>query len=130
MLDRNQGVRSWPSWARHIKHVDVFPTGPIGPTPSGVFHLGYGLKSKFVMTEFNLPNNWKWSGPFLNLKIHYDHRFEVLNVDRCKLVWMIDAEGFGVSTIGRIFATNYNRNLDQAIPKLINELNSSNQNGQ
>lgn len=80
------------------------------------------------MTEFNPLDHWKWSGPFLRLNVHYDHQFEVFSQDRCKLIWIIQAEGFGVSTLGRIFAVIYNRNLDRAIPRLIIEMNSADQN--
>lgn len=76
------------------------------------------------MTEFNRPENWKWAGPFMNLTVHYDHRFEPLGEDRCRLVWVVDVEGFGAAVLGRIFAAIYKRNLNRAIPLLVAEIDA------
>lgn len=38
---------------------------------------------------------------------------------------MIEAKGFGVSIIGRLFAWIYSKNLDRAIPLLVEEMNAS-----
>jgi hypothetical protein len=116
-------VESWPSWAKHIKRIEVIPAGELGPKSKGVIHLSNGIKSEFTMTEFNPYRNWKWVGPFLWLTINYDHIFESLDPSRTKLTWIVEAEGFGVSIVGRLFATIYNRNLSKAIPLLISEMN-------
>jgi hypothetical protein len=75
------------------------------------------------MAELNPFRNWKWVGPFLWLTIDYDHRFESLEARRTRLTWVVMAEGFSVSVLGRLFAAIYNRNLDKAIPLLIREMN-------
>ena len=118
------GVEQWPSWAKHIKRVQVEPPGPLGPTSSGRIHLSNGIKSAFTMTEFNPYRNWKWVGGFLWLTVHYDHRFEELTPARTQLTWAVEASGFGVSLFGRLFAKIYNKNLNGAIPLLIGEMNA------
>ena len=117
-------VEKWPSWAKHFKHVELTPKGQLTPESKGTFHLKNGIKSEFRMIEINHPRNWKWVGPFLWLTVHYDHLFEEVDSQRTKLTWVVDAEGFGVSVFGRLFATIYNGNLNQAIPRLIDEINA------
>ena len=117
-------IERWPSWAKHIKRVEVEPVGELGPKSKGVIHLTNGVKSEFTMTEFNPYRNWKWVGLLFWLKIYYDHVFAPLDPRRTKLIWIVEAKGFGVSVLGRLFAKIYNRNLDKAIPLLINEINA------
>jgi hypothetical protein len=118
-------VEEWPSWAKHIKQVEVRPAGKLGPQSTGIIHLSNGFKSAFKMTEFNPRRNWKWVGRFFWLTIHYDHHFEELNPTQTKLTWVVGGAGFGVSVFGRFFAKIYNQNLDQAIPLLIDEMSRS-----
>ena len=117
-------VDQWPTWARHIKQVELHPTAELGPETSGTFLLTNGVKSTFRMTEFNSGRNWKWVGPFLWLTIDYDHRFEPLNSRQTKLRFVLEASGLGVNVFGRLFASIYRRNLEKAIPLLINEMES------
>ncbi len=117
-------VEQWPSWAKHIKRVEVIPPGDLTPSSTGLIHLRNGIKSAFKMNEFNPPRNWKWVGPFLWLTIHYDHIFEPVDSRHTKLVWIVAAEGFGISIFGRLFATIYNGNLNKAIPRLLAEMNA------
>jgi len=117
-------VEHWPSWARHIERVEVRP-GEFGPQSSGIIHLSNGIKSAFAMTEFHPYRNWKWVGRFLWLTICYDHLFEQLNSKQTKLTWVVEGEGFGVSVFGKLFATVYKKNLDIAVPLLIEEMNES-----
>ena len=120
-------VEQWPSWAKHIKQVEVTPAGELGPKSTGIIHLSNGIKSSFTMTEFNPQRNWKWVGPLLWLIVHYDHIFEEVNPQQTKLIWIVEGEGFGVSVFGRLFAKIYNKNLNKAIPLLIDEINASRQ---
>ncbi len=112
-------VAEWPRWAAHIRSIDLDPHGEVGARTSGRIRLKNGVTSTFRITEFAPGRNWKWAGPFLWLTIHYDHRFEALAAERTRLTWTVDAEGFGASTLGRLFAAIYARSLDQAIPNLI-----------
>ena len=109
----------WPMWAPHIKHIATQPQSELGPNSSGVIHLANGMKSTFQMTEFNPYHNWKWFGPFLWLTVHYDHRFESVGSNQTRVRFVLDASGFGVGFFGRLFARIYSRNLEKAIPLLV-----------
>ena len=118
-------VERWPSWAKHIRQVDVTPAGELGSKSVGVIQLTNGLKTAFSVTEFNPPRSWKWEGAFLWLTIRYDHVFDALEEQKTKLTWVVVGEGFGTSVLGRIFAAIYGRNLDRAIPLLVAELQAA-----
>ena len=117
-------VEQWPSWAKHIRKVVVSPAGELGSESRGVIHLSNGVKSAFQMSDYSPPRNWKWVGGFLWLTVHYDHIFEALDPQRTRLTWVVEAEGFGVSVFGRLFARIYNKNLDRAVPVLIEQMNT------
>jgi hypothetical protein len=42
-----------------------------------------------------------------------------------KLTWVIEAQGFGKSVIGRLFASIYFKHLDWAVPLLVQKMNTS-----
>ena len=117
-------IDEWPSWARHIKKVKLSPSGDISHNSVGSLRLTNGIESEFRVTEFQLHQNWKWRGPFLWMRMEYDHRFEPLGYDKTKFTWIIEGEGMGASTIGRVFAWQYKRNLDNAIPILQHEISN------
>jgi hypothetical protein len=54
----------------------------------------------------------------------YDHQFEALDAEHTRLIFIVQAKGFGASILGPIFARIYRRSLDQAIPRLIREMNA------
>ena len=118
-------VDQWPTWAHHIKHIELNPPGELNPQASGFIHLANGIKSTFRMTEFNAYRNWKWVGPFLWLTVEYDHRFKSLNDHQTQLRFVLEASGFGVGLFGRLFAKVYRRNLEKAIPLLVKEIESN-----
>ena len=115
-------VEQWPSWAKHIKQVQLEPSGELTPTSSGAFHLSNGVRSTFQMVEYNHQQNWLWVGPFLWLTIQYDHRFEALDPQHTKMTFIVRAEGFAEPIFGRLFAAVYNSNLNKAIPNLVAEM--------
>ncbi len=117
-------VEQWPSWARHIRKIELSPPGEIRPNSTGVIHLGNGIKSTFTMTEFHPHRSWRWVGGFLWLTVDYDHQFEALSPSRTRIIFVVAATGFGTQVIGRLFAWIYQRNLDVAIPLLVQELNT------
>ncbi len=129
-------VEQWPSWAPHIKRIELIPPGELGSQSTGVIYLTNGIKSAFRMTEFNPPHgdsgsgrcNWKWVGPILWLTIHYDHRFEALDAGHTRLIWTVAAEGLGTSIFGRLYAMIYRPNMDKAISRLIREMNAESAN--
>jgi len=115
-------VMAWPSWARHIRSIEVEPVGGLCLRSKGRIHLRNGIRSEFRVVEFNPPLDWKWVGAFLWLTVHYNHRFEPDGLGRTKLTWIVDAEGLGVSFIGRLFAKIYRRSMERAIPHLTAEI--------
>lgn len=115
-------VEQWPSWAPHIKQIELTPPGELGSQSAGVIHLTNGMKPAFRVSEFNPPGNWKWVGAFLWLTVIYDHQFESLDAEHTKLIFIIEAKGFGASILGRLFAWIYRRNLERAIPLLVAEM--------
>jgi hypothetical protein len=117
-------VDQWPSWANHIKSVEVVPTGELSAKSSVIIRLRNRLKYSLQVTEFHRYFGWKWIGRLLWLTIHYDHRFEVINDKRTKIIWIIGCEGIGASIIGRIFGAIYRRFLDRAIFQLQVEMNA------
>jgi hypothetical protein len=118
-------IEQWPSWAPHIKRIELLPPGELGPQSTGVIHLANGMKPAFRMTEFNPPQNWKWVGRFLWATVEYDHVFEKLGPEKTRMTWVVRAAGFGVSILGKLFARAYNKNLDTAIPRLVAEMGPS-----
>jgi len=115
-------IERWPSWARHIRRIELSPAGTLTPTSQGIIRLRNGIRSTFRMEEFNYDRNWKWVGAFLWLKVHYDHQFHRTGSAGTEIHFVLDGEGFGVAVFGRLFATIYARSLDRAIPRLIAEL--------
>ena len=115
-------VERWPSWARHIKSIEVLPAGEIGPDTTGVIRLRNGIRSSFVMRKWNPGRNWFWSGKFLWLRVDYDHVFEAAGADKTTVSFVIEVEGFASGSLGRLFRLIYAHNLDRAIPHLIEEL--------
>ena len=58
-------VESWPSWAKHIRRVELQPAGALGPGSAGRIHLSNGVRSTFRMSQWSPGANCKWTGPFL-----------------------------------------------------------------
>jgi hypothetical protein len=118
-------IEQWPSWAPHIKRIELQPPGELGPRSTGSIHLTNGMKPVFRVTEFHPRRSWKWVGAFLWLTVMYDHQFESLDARRTKLIWVVEAKGFGCSILGPLFAKIYRRNLEKAIPRLVAEMEGS-----
>jgi hypothetical protein len=114
-------VEKWPTWARHIRRIELTPPGPLTPASEGRIYLSNGMRSTFRMAEFNPHRNWKWIGPFLWLTVHYDHQSQIVNEGRTRLIWIVAADGFAGPLLGPIFASIYQRNLSKAIPRLVSE---------
>lgn len=117
-------IEQWPSWAKHIKHVELQPPGELGLQSTGRMRLSNGGRVKWTVTEFNLNHNWKWVSPFLWLTCHYDHLFEELTPTQTKMTFIVEGEGFGVTVIGRAFAKAYGKYMDRAISNLVEEMNA------
>jgi hypothetical protein len=117
-------VEQWPSWAKHIKQVELQPAGEFGLESTGRMVLTNGLKPAWKVTEFKPYRNWKWVGGFLWLTVDYDHRFEALNPTQTKITFVVEATGFSTSVIGRLFGKIYSKTMDRAIATLVPEMNA------
>ena len=117
-------VEEWPSWAHHIRRIELQPPGSLGLESAGSLRLAGGIRSTFRMAELHEHQNWKWVGPFLWLTVHYDHRFERTGPEETEIGFVLDGEGPGAGLFGRLFAAIYAFNLDRAIPRLIIEMES------
>ena len=117
-------IEKWPSWARHIKRIELQPPGELGRHSAGTIQLTNGMKPTFRMTEFQPLASWKWVGPFLWATVIYDYQFQALGPKQTRLIWTIEAEGFAASILGPLFASIYRRSLDKAIPRLVGEMNA------
>jgi hypothetical protein len=115
-------VERWPTWARHIRRIDLSPPGPLRANTAGTIVLTSGIRSTFRMEEIHTGANWRWAGAFLWITVHYDHRFTELGVAETEIAFVLDGEGLGVGVFGRLFAAIYVRNLDRAIPNLMREI--------
>lgn len=120
-FDHLAQVEKWPSWAKHIRRVELDPPGPVTAVTQGTLYLTNGVKTQFQLTRFDPPHAWEWLGKFLWMTIAYDHRFTAVSHSQTQISFIVKAEGFGLSTIGRLFAAAYNANLNRAIPNLIAE---------
>ena len=119
---RLERVEQWPTWARHIRRIDLDPPGPLTARTSGTIRLTNGIRSTFRMEELRPKASWKWAGPFLWIMVHYDHQFTSTGPGETEIRFVLDGEGAGVSVFGRLFAAIYARNLDRAIPRLVEEI--------
>jgi hypothetical protein len=115
-------VEQWPTWAPHIRRIELRPPGSLTLESEGTIQLNNGIRSTFRVEELTPGRNWKWAGPFLWMTVHYDHQFNKAGPQELEIRFVLEGEGFGASVFGRVFAAIYARNLDRAIPRLVREL--------
>lgn len=89
-----------------------------------MLRLSNGAKSSFRMTEFDPLRHWKWVGRFLGSEIIYDHIFIEEGPSQTMIRFVVDANGWSLPFIGGIFGRIYRRNLEQAVPLLVQEINA------
>ena len=76
----------WPSWATHIRRVDVTPPGPVRLGSRGIVRLKNGTKATQVVTALVEQSHWRWDGKFLWFTLTYDHCFEPLPSGGCPVL--------------------------------------------
>jgi hypothetical protein len=114
----------WPSWARHLRRVEVTPPEPVEVGTKGVVHLRNGTRARQVVTVVDPGHHWRWDGRFLWMALHYDHVFDPAPGGGCRITFSVDAGGPAIGTLGRLFARAYGRQLDRSLPHLVAELNA------
>lgn len=117
-------IEKWPSWAKHIRSVEKSPSGPLCATSKGTLRLSNGVKTGFRMKEFDPPRHWKWVGKFLGSEIIYDHIFIEEGPSQTMIRFVVDGDGWSLPLIGGIFGRIYHRNLERAVPLLVQEINA------
>jgi uncharacterized membrane protein len=115
-------IEAWPSWAKHIRSVVKSPAGPLSQDTHGTLQLANGVRSTFRMVEFEPPRHWKWAGSFLGSQILYDHIFSEDKQDQTTIRFTVDVGGGPAVLIRGIFGWIYRRNLDRAVPLLVQEI--------
>jgi Polyketide cyclase / dehydrase and lipid transport len=111
-------AEQWPRWARHLRSVQVSPSGPVGPGSRATLRLTNRTRASMRVTEFQSGRRFRWEGSFLWLGLGYDHLVTVDEEGRVAITFTVEGAGVGVNSIGRLFASIYARNLDRAIPRL------------
>ena len=111
-------VGRWPEWAPHIGSVVVSPSGPLGPSSSGVLHLRRLGRNTFRMSAWDPPERWEWTGGLPGTRVRYDHRFEASGDESTTMTWTVSLDGPLAWMSRPVFAWIYGRNLDRAIPRL------------
>lgn len=117
-------AEQWPTWARHLRSVELTPRGPVGAHTHAVLTLTNRTRAKVVVTEFVDGRRFRWDGTLLWLRLGYDHRIDAGDPHGSEITFSVFGDGLGVSSIGRLFARIYARNLDRAILRLQHELAS------
>ena len=56
-------IEQWPSWAPHIKRIELRPPGELSPRSTGVIHLSNGMSPAFRMTELTPRKTGNGSAP-------------------------------------------------------------------
>lgn len=116
-------VDQWPSWAPHIKRVEITPPGPVTERSRGVLHQGKGLTTTFMVTDHHYLRNWTWRGRALGIEVEHDHRFEPVSERRTQVTLTAGCRGAGAGLTIKLFTALHGRSLDRAIPLLIAEVN-------
>jgi hypothetical protein len=116
-------VERWPTWARHIRRVELEPRGALTPTSAGRIVLRPGIPTTFRVTRLDPGHSWSWRGRFLGTTLDYDHTIEAAGTGAL-ITFTIDGSGATASFVGRAFATIYRRILDRAIANLQRELDA------
>lgn len=110
-------ARTWPNWAHHMSRVDLTPPGTVDPGTSAVLVLTNRTKARVAVTAFEPGRRFRWEGRFLWLELGYDHAIEPAD-GGSTITFTVDGDGVGITSLGRLFARIYARNLDRAIPQL------------
>lgn len=118
-------VEKWPSWAKHILSVVKSPPGPLSSDSRATLRLANGVRTTFRMIEFDPPRHWKWTGPFLGSQILYDHIFSQDRTGQTTVRFTVDVSGGPGALFRGIFGRIYRKNLERAVPLLVQEIEAA-----
>ena len=77
------------------------------------------------MIEFNAPRHWKWVGSFLGSQILYDHIFSQTDPGQTTVRFTVDVGGGPGALLRGIFGRIYRKNLERAVPLLVQEIEAA-----
>jgi hypothetical protein len=120
--DHLADLERWPSWARHIRSVVKSPPGPLTPNTRGTIKLANGMTTTFSMTEYVPFEHWQWVGSLLGSHVLYDHIFSQDKAGYTTVRFTVAVSGGLGVLIAGIFGRIYRRNLERAVPLLIEEI--------
>ena len=112
--DRLTDLPSWPEWARHIRRVDS--AGPPTMGAPARLRLKNGTAARVTTTRLEPGRSFYWEGKLAWMDLGYDHVVES-DGSGSKVTFVLEGGGFGVGSLGRVFAAIYARNLDRAIER-------------
>jgi hypothetical protein len=115
-------VEKWPSWAKHIRSAAKSPPGPLSRDTRAALRLANGVRTTFQMIEFDPPRHWKWAGSFLGSQILYDHIFSQDEPGKTTVRFTVDVSGGPSAFFRGIFGRMYRKNLERAVPLLVQEI--------
>ena len=118
-------VEQWPSWAKHIRSVVTSPAGPLSFNSRATLRLSNGMKTTFQMVEFDPPRRWRWVGSFLGSPILYDHIFSQTEPGQTTVRFTVDVGGGPGALLRGIFGQIYRKNLERAVPLLVQEIEAT-----
>jgi len=74
------------------------------------------------MIEFEPQRHWKWAGSFLGSQILYNHIFSQDESGQTTIRFTVDASGGPGALFRGIFGRIYRKNLERAVPLLVQEI--------
>lgn len=74
------------------------------------------------MIEFDPTRHWKWAGSFLGSQILYDHIFSQTEPGQTSVRFTVDVDGGPGALLRGIFGRIYRKNLERAVPLLVQEI--------
>jgi hypothetical protein len=116
-------LEQWPSWAPHIKRVELTPPGALAEGSRGIFHQRRPMTATFQVKELRYLRNLTLRGRVMGIEIEYDHRLEAVSEHRTQVTFVAGCRGAGAGLTIKLFTMLHGRSLDQAIPLLIAEIN-------
>lgn len=116
-------IERWPSWAPHIKRVQLSPPGALTERSRGILHQRWGMTTTFAVTELRYLRHWTWRGRVMGIEVEHTHRFEATSEHRTQLIFTVGCRGSGAALTVKLFTALHGHHLDRAIPLLIAEIN-------
>ena len=110
-------AESWPEWAPHIRNVEVSPPGKVDRNTSATIRFTSGRSMHVVVTEFRAGRSFRWTGRFLGATVSYDHVATAAG-EGSEILVLMEVTGPTAPLVSRWLGRAYNKQLDDAVPRL------------